>query len=59
MWVGWRVVSFRAGAKLWMPDMIRTGHVQTPRGYECKEGILVGTANFVWDEIETFAPDGT
>jgi hypothetical protein len=35
------------------------GFVHTPHGYRCTEGTLVATANFVWDEIETFAPDGT
>jgi hypothetical protein len=52
------VVSFRAGAKYWLPGMHDTGHVETLRGYECQEGILVATANFVWFEIETFAPGG-
>jgi hypothetical protein len=59
MWVGWGVVSFRAAAKFWMPDMIDTGHVKTEHGYECGPSVLIATVTFVWEEIETFAPDGT
>jgi len=52
------VVSFRAGAKFWLPDMRKTEFVEAERGYECGESFLVATANFVWNEIETFAPSG-
>jgi hypothetical protein len=57
--LGGGVVSFRAGAKYWMLNMIDTGHVQTPHGYECGPSVLAATYTFVWEEIETFAPDGT
>jgi hypothetical protein len=57
--LGGGVVSFRAGAKYWMPNMIDTGHAQVPRGYECRDSVLIATVTFVWEEIETFAPNGT
>jgi YD repeat-containing protein len=49
---------FRAGAKFWLPGMDETKFVEGKHGYECGESALVATANFIWYEVETFAPSG-